>query len=267
MPVEVLGLSNVPDAGEQFYSVDEKQAREIAEKRREKLKSERMESHAKVTLEDLYSQIQDGAVKEFNVILKADVQGSLEALRESLEKITRGNKEVRSRFIHCGVGDVNGSDVILAVASKAVIIAFNVGVGPKAAEELEKNPVDIRSYRIIYDAVNDIRDALEGMLEPDVRRNFMARVTVKEVFKLSKSGTVAGCIVEQGKVKSRADVDVMRNGDVIFTGKIATLKRFKDDVKEVPEGTECGIVLDKFSAFEPGDIIEAYTVERIARKL
>jgi len=267
MPVEVLGLPGVPEAGERFYVLqDEKQAREITSLRSEQLKNEKLlASSGRVTLEDLYAKIQEGSIKELNVILKADVQGSVEALKDSLEKIP--SSEVKVKFIHAGVGDVNASDVILAVASNAIIIGFQVGIGSKAAEELEKQPVDVRQYRIIYDAVNDVRKALEGMLAPKMKRRDLSQIDVRQVFKLSKSGTIAGCYVSKGKVTRKASIEVVRNGEVIFSGNISSLKRFKDDVREVTEGYECGISITNFDAFEPGDKLMTFEIESIARKL
>lgn len=266
MPVEVLGPSDVPEAGELFYVLeDERQAKEIAAKRQEQLKNRRLQMTSRITLEDLYAQVQDGQVKELNVILKADVQGSLEALKDSLAKIP--SDKVKIKFIHAGVGDVNSSDVILAVASKAIIIAFHVDIDVRAKKELEKEPVDVRQYRIIYDAVNDIKKALEGLLEAKIRKKFLGRVEIREVFKLSKQGTVAGCYVTKGRVTRKDHVDVVRNGDPVYTGTISGLKRFKDDVKDVTEGTECGISFAGFTAFEAGDIIEVYEIERIAQKI
>ncbi len=266
-PVEILGLPGVPEAGEQFYVIqDEKQAREIALMRSEQLKKEKlMASSKRVTLEDLYSQIQEGSIKELNVILKADVQGSVEALRDSLEKIP--SNEVKVKFIHTGVGDVNASDVILAVASNAIIIAFHVGIGPKAADDLEKQPVDVRQYRIIYDAVNDVRKALEGMLAPKMKRRDLSQIDVRQVFKLSKSGIIAGCYVTKGKVTRKSNIEVIRNGEVIFSGTISTLKRFKDDVREVAEGYECGVSINGFTDFQPGDKLVTFEIETIARTL
>jgi translation initiation factor IF-2 len=265
-PVEVLGLPGVPEAGEIFYVVDdEKQAKEIATRRQEILKKEKLGSQQKLTLEDLQSQILEGKIKELNVIIKADVQGSLEALKDSLAKIP--SQEVKLRFIHTGVGDVNLSDVLLAVASKAVIICFHTGIEVKARAELDKFPVDVRKYRIIYDAVNDIRNALEGMLAPKIKKKFLGRVEIREVFKLSRSGIVAGCFVQKGKVHRKAHMDIVRNGEVAYSGKISSLKRFKDDVKDVSEGMECGITIEGYDKIQAGDIIEAYDLEEIARKL
>ncbi len=265
-PVEILGLPGVPEAGEKFYVVeDEKQAREITFARREQMRKERLRTSYKITLEDVYARIQAGTIKELNVILKADVQGSLEALKDSLGKIP--NEEVRLSFIHTGVGDVNASDVILAKASNAIIIAFQVGMGPRAKAELEKDPVDVRFYRVIYDAVNDVRKALEGLLEPYKRRKFLSRTEVRKVFKLSKAGIVAGCFVIKGKVTRRAEVEVIRNGEVIHTSVISGLKRFKDDVREVAEGYDCGVTVEGFTDFREGDILETFELEEIARTL
>lgn len=266
MPVEVLGLSEVPAAGEMFYVIeDERRAKEIAQKRQEQVKNKRLQTTSRVTLEDLYTQVQEGAIKELNVILKADVQGSLEALKDSLAKIP--SDKVRINFIHLGVGDVNASDVLLAVVSKAIIIAFHVDIDVKAKEELDKEPVDVRQYRIIYDAVNDVRNALEGLLEAKTKKKFLGRVEIRQVFKLSKQGVVAGCYVAKGNVRRKDPVDIVRNGEIVFSGTITTLKRFKDEVREVGEGMECGISLEKFDQFQVGDTLEIYEIERIAQKL
>ena len=266
MPVEILGLSEVAAAGEIFYAVEnDKRAKEIAEVRQEKLKNEKLSGTAKVSLEELYSQIQQGEIKELRVVIKSDVQGSLEALKESLGKIP--SDEVKLRFIHAAVGDVNASDVVLAHASNAIIIAFQVGIDTKARHELENNPVDVREYRIIYDAVEDLRKALEGLLAPKLKRHFIGRAEVRNVFKLSRSGIVAGCYILKGKMRNKIQAEVLRNGEVVHTAHISTLKRFKDDVKEVTEGFECGITVSHFDTIAVGDIIEAYDIESIARKL
>ena len=265
-PVEILGLPGVPEAGERFFVVqEEKLAKEISTAREQQLKHQKLSSTAKLTLEDLYSRIKEGSIKELNVIMKADVQGSLEALRDSILKIP--SDEVKVRFIHTGVGDINTSDVILASASNAIIIAFQVGTDARAIQELEKHPVDIRHYRIIYDAVNEVRKALEGLLDPKKRRKFLSRIEVRQVFKLSKSGIVAGCFVLKGRAIRKSLVDIMRNGSVVFSGEIASLKRFKDDVREVQEGYECGVTIAGFDAIEAGDVLETYEVESIARTL
>jgi translation initiation factor IF-2 len=249
-----------------FYVVeDEKTAREIASIRQEKIKHEKLSGTARVSLEELYAQIQEGNIKELRVVIKGDVQGSLEALKESLSKIP--TNEVKLRFMHVAAGDVNASDVILAIASQAIIIAFNVGIDNKAKQELDKTPVDVREYRIIYDAVEDVRKALEGMLAPKLKRHFVGKVEIRNVFKLSKSGIVCGCYVQKGKVRNKSQMEIVRNGEVVHTGHISSLKRFKDDVKEVGEGFECGITIANFDAVQVGDIIEVYDIESIARKL
>jgi translation initiation factor IF-2 len=266
MATEILGLSDVPEAGEKFYVVDdEKKAREMALKRQEQLKLQKMQPSSKITLEDIYTQIQEGKIKELNIVLKADVQGSLEAMRDSLSKLS--NEEVQLRFVHVGVGDISASDVILAQASEAIVIGFNIAIGTRAQEELEKQPVDVRTYRIIYDAVNDVKNALAGLLEPKTKKKFLGKVEVRQVFNLSKAGTVAGCFVAKGRVHRKVNVDVIRNGSVVFSGTISSLKRFKDDVREVNEGFECGITLNGFSDIQVGDVIEAYELEKIARTL
>lgn len=266
MPVEILGLPSVPEAGDEFYVVaDEKIARDISFKRQEQFKSERMKVSSKISLEDLYAQIQKGEIKELNVVIKSDVQGSLEALKDSLGKIP--NDKVKLRFIHTAVGDVNASDVLLALASKAIIIAFHVAIDVRAKQELEKHPVDVRQYRIIYDAVDDIKNALEGLLDAKAKKKFLSRIEVRQVFKLSRSGVIAGCYVLKGKVHRKAKIDVVRAEAVIYTGSISSLKRFKDDVRDVNEGMECGIGIEGFDKYEPGDIFEAYDLEMIAQKL
>ncbi len=266
VPVEILGLSGVPEAGEIFYVVsDEKKAREICEMRSEQIKNKRLQSAQRITLEDLYSQIQEGKVKDLNIILKTDVQGSLEALKDSLAKLS--NSEVQIKFLHTGIGEINAADVILAQVSNAIIVGFQVEADTKAKEELAKQSVDIRTYRIIYDAVDDIKKALSGLLEPKIRKKFMGRVDIRQVFKLSKSGVVAGCFVQKGRIDRKAKIAIMRNGQEIFAGEIDSLKRFKDDVREVKEGFECGITLKGFTGIEPGDVIEAYELETIQREL
>lgn len=266
MPVEVLGLPSVPDAGEKFYVVEnEKQAKEITFRRQEEINNKKAGSEVKITLENLQDHLNEGAIKELNVVMKSDVQGSLEALKDSLEKIP--SDKVKIKFIHLGVGDVNVSDVLLAHASKAIVIAFHVGIDSRAKKELEKDPVDIRQYRIIYDAVDDMRKALEGLLDVKIKKNFLSRIEIREVFKLSKHGIIAGCYVEKGKVRPKLHVDILRSEEVIHTGKISSLKRFKDDVKEVAEGMECGISIEGYTKYQAGDIIEAYDLEEIIQKL
>ncbi len=267
-PVEILGLPGVPDAGEKFFVVEEeKKAKEITSVRQDKQKADRLRSTSKITLEDLVAQRKIGEVSSLNIVLKADVQGSAQALREALTKIPADNKEVAIKFIHVAVGDVNVSDVILAFASKAIVIAFSVGVNADANSELQKTPVDVRRYNIIYDVVDDIRAALEGLLRPDEKRIFLARAEVLQVFKLSKAGIVAGCMVKKGKFRRNVEAEVFRNGIVIHKSKLSALKRFKDDVKEVGEDFECGISIEGFDGYQVGDVIEAFQLEHTARKL
>ncbi|HQL42177.1 MAG TPA: translation initiation factor IF-2, partial [Candidatus Omnitrophota bacterium] len=237
----------------------------ICEMRSEQIKNKRLQSAQRITLEDLYSQIQQGKVKDLNIILKTDVQGSLEALKDSLIKLS--NDEVQIKFLHTGIGEINAADVILAQVSNAIIVGFQVEADVKAKEELAKQSVDIRTYRIIYDAVDDIKKALSGLLEPKIRKKFTGRVDIRQVFKLSKSGVVAGCFVQKGRIDRKAKIAIMRNGQEIFTGEIDSLKRFKDDVREVKEGFECGITLRGFTGIEVGDVIEAYELETIQREL
>ncbi len=268
-PVEITGLSSVPEAGEKFFVVsDEKKAREIALQKQEEQRRNRLEpmlKHGHLHLEDLYKEIKSGGVKELNIILKADVQGSLEAIEDSLAKI--GTSEVEIVVMHKGVGFINTSDVVLAVASNAIIIGFHVEPDGQAKEMAAKEGIDIRTYRVIYEIVNDMKAALEGMLAPRIKKNFLGRAEVRKVFKITKAGVVAGSLVKKGKIARSASVVLLRNGDVVYEGKIAALKRFKDDVREVLEGFECGISLANFDDIKEGDFIDAFELESIARKL
>ncbi len=268
-PVEITGLSGVPEAGDKFYVVsDEKKAREIIDKKQEELRRQRLEPASKrshLHLEDLYKHIKEGGVKELNIILKADVQGSLEAIEDSLNKI--GTNEVKISVMHKGVGLINSSDVVLAMASDAIIIGFHVEVDDLGREMAQKEGIDIRTYRVIYEIVNDMKAALEGMLAPKIKKVFLGRAEVRKVFNLSKAGVVAGSFVKKGKITRSAQVVLVRNGQVVYEGKIGALKRFKDDVREVQEGFECGISLANFNDIKEGDFVDAYELEQIARKL
>lgn len=267
-PVEITGLSGVPEAGDKFFVVaDEKKARVLVEQRQEELRRQRLEPAKKghIHLEDLYKGIQEGSLREFNIILKADVQGSLEAILDSLLKI--GTQEVQILVMHKGVGNINTSDVVLAAASNAVIIGFHVDPDDQAREMAHKEDIDIRTYRVIYEIVNDMKAALEGMLAPKIKKTFMGRVEVKKIFDLTKSGKVAGSLVKKGKIMRSASVVVLRNGQVVYEGKVSALKRFKDDVKEVAEGFECGVSLANFEDIREGDVIDAFALESVARKL
>ncbi len=265
-PVEILGINGVPEAGEQFYVVDdERTARDICFKRQELKKKEKMQPAHKLSLDEIYSQIKAGKVKEVRLVVKADVQGSLEALKDSLDKLPTA--EVKLKVIHSGVGVINASDVVLASASNAIIMGFHVEIAPAVEEQAEKEGIDIRTYRIIYDAVSDIKAALEGLLEPKVKKVFIARAEIRQVFKLSRHGIVAGSFVQKGKITRNLHAELSRNGEVVYQGKLSSLKRFKDDVKEVAEGFECGFTLDDFTEYMQGDIVDFYTIEKIARTL
>jgi translation initiation factor IF-2 len=267
LPVEILGLSGLPQAGEKFYILDdEKKLKEIIGERQAQARLQKISPEPKhITLDDLYSKIQKGEVKELNLILKADVQGSLEAIKESLSKII--TTEVKLNILHLGVGSINSSDIILAEASNAIIIGFHVDVDSQSKELAAAKKVDIRTYRIIYELLAEVKAALEGMLAPKIKKIFMGKAIVKKVFNLSKAGTVAGCFVQKGKITRQAQASLTREGQVLFEGNISALKRFKDDVREVPEEFECGISLAGFSDFKEGDIIEVYGIEKIARTL
>lgn len=266
IPVEVLGLSEVPAAGDRFNVVkDEKTARNMAETRKAKLREEHFQSSNRVSMENLYSQIQEGSVKELGVIVKADVQGSVEAVRQSLEKLSTDN--VKVRVIHSGVGAITETDVILAAASNAIIIGFNVRPDNNAASIGEKENVEIKTYRIIYDALDDIKAAMVGMLDPVFKEVVLGRVEIRQIYKVSNVGTIAGSYVLSGKITRNSSVRVLRNGIVITESTLASLKRFKDDAKEVAAGYECGLSVEKFNDIKEGDIIEAFIMEEVKPKL
>ncbi len=260
-PVEVLGLSDVPLAGEMIYAVDDNVARSIAEKRQAKQRVEELKASQKVTLDDLFKQMKEGELKDLNLILKADVQGSVEALRQSLENIK--NEEVRIVIVHAAVGAINESDVMLASASNAIIIGFNVRPDSKVRDAAEKEGVDLRTYRVIYDAINDVESAMKGMLAPKFKEVVQGRVEVREVFQFDKT-IVAGCYVQEGVITNKSDIRVIRDGIVVHEGKIDSLRRFKDEVKEVKSGFECGLSLEKYRDIKQGDIIEPYIMEEVA---
>ena len=260
VPVEIMGLSEVPSAGDTFNAVeDEKLARELVEKRKREAKEEQFKSYQKVTLDNLFSSIEQGEVKELPIIVKADVQGSVEAVTQSLMKIT--NEEVRVKVIHGGVGAVSESDVMLAMASGAIIVGFNVRPHPSAEESAKREGVEIRLYRVIYDAIEDITAAMKGMLAPKFREVQLGRVEVRQVYKITGVGVVAGSYVLDGKVARSGQVRIVRDGIIVGDDKIAGLQRFKDSVKEVAAGFECGISLEKFTDIKEGDIFETYVME------
>lgn len=260
VPVEITGLAEVPAAGDVFDVVeDERLAKTLVEQRKHEAKQAKFSEYQKVTLDNLFSQIAEGEMKELAIIVKADVQGSVEAVKQSLEKIQ--NDEVRVRVIHGGVGAINESDVMLADASNAIIIGFNVRPDPLAEETAARDHVEIRTYRVIYDAIEDVETAMKGMLAPKFREVVMGRIEVRHVYKISSVGAVAGAYVLSGKVTRQCQIRVVRDGIVIAEDKMSSLKRFKDDVKEVTESYECGITLEKFRDFKEGDIFEAFIME------
>ncbi|ERN53274.1 translation initiation factor IF-2 [Alkalihalophilus marmarensis] len=264
-PVEITGLNEVPQAGDQFQVFeDEKTARQIGEARMSRQREENRAENSKVSLDDLFNQIQQGEVKDINIIIKADVQGSVEAMRGSLEKIDV--EGVKVNIIHTGVGAITESDIILASASNAIVIGFNVRPdgGAKRTAEVEK--VDIRLHRVIYNAIDEIESAMKGMLDPEFEEKVIGQVEIRTTFKVSKVGTIAGAYVTEGKISRDSTVRLIRDGIVIYEGAINALKRFKDDAKEVAAGYECGITLEKFNDIKEGDVIEAYVMEEIERK-
>jgi translation initiation factor IF-2 len=264
-PVEILGLSGVPQAGDTMLVVaDERKARQIATVRseRDRLKGK---SAARITLEDLHKQIAAGEVKELRLVIKADVQGSVEALTESLERLS--TDEVKLKVIHSSVGTVTESDVMLASASNAIVLGFNVKADPKATSQAQANGVDMRSYNVIYDAINDVKAALSGMLAPEIREVVLGRAQVRQLFPISKVGTIYGSSVSEGKIVRGSRVRIKRGDTVLGESTVSSLKRFKDDVREVLQGLECGIGIEGIKGVQPNDVIEAYTTEEVARTL
>ena len=262
MPVEITGLAEVPGAGDIFNAVeDERMARQLVEQRKEEIKAAANKTKGKVTLEDLFAQIQEGEMKELNIIVKADVQGSAEAVKASLEKIS--NEEVRVKVIHAGVGAISENDVLLASTSNAIIVGFNVRPDPVAAASAARAKVDMRMYRVIYDAINEIQDAMKGMLAPKFKEVIIGHAEVRQTYKVSAIGTIAGCYVKDGKVIRDAQVRVLRDNIVIHEGQLGSLQRFKDSVKEVAANYECGMSIEKFNDIKEGDIFECFVMEQI----
>lgn len=260
VPVEVLGLNDVPAAGDELAALEEKQARTIAEKRMEKQRNDMI--HAKkVSLDDLFNQIQEGHLKDLNIVVKADVQGSVEALNSSLMGLNK-NDEVRVRIVHSGVGAVTESDVMLASASNALVIAFNVRPDANARRVADTEGIDIRTYRVIYDALNDVKEAMSGMLAPKYKEVIQGKVEIRQVMKFSKA-LVAGSYVLEGKITNQSKIRIVRDNIEVFDGELDGLRRFKDDVKEVAAGYECGITIKDYKDFREGDIIEAYIMEEV----
>ena len=263
VPVEIVGLAEVPQAGDEFNAVeDERMARTLADQRREKAKNDALNAAAKVNLEDLFSQIKEG-VKELNIIVKADVGGSAEAVRASLVKLS--NEEVKVKVIHCAVGGITEGDVMLASSSNAIIVGFNVRPDRNASDMAERDRVDVRTYRIIYDCINEIEAAMKGMLAPEYKEVVLGRAEVRQTIRVPGVGVIAGSYITDGKVTRQSQIRIVRDGVVIFEDKISSLKRFKDDVKEVAQGYECGIGLEKYDDIHLGDILEAFIMEEVAR--
>ncbi|WP_196048961.1 translation initiation factor IF-2 [Clostridium saudiense] len=265
IPVEILGLSEVPAAGDRFIVCkDEKTARNMADLRKQKIKADSHQASNRVSLEDLYSQIQEGKVKELAIVVKADVQGSVEAIRQSLEKLS--TDDVKVRVIHGAVGAITETDVTLAAASNALVIGFNVRPDGNATVQAEKENIEIKTYRIIYDAIEDVKSAMIGMLEPEYKEVVNGKAEVRMTYKISNVGTIAGCYVTDGKIVRNSEIRVIRDGIVIFESTLASLKRFKDDAKEVAKGYECGLSVEKFNDLKEGDVIESFAMEAIKRK-
>ncbi|MBQ1264383.1 MAG: translation initiation factor IF-2, partial [Oscillospiraceae bacterium] len=264
IPVEITGLTEVPAPGDEFNVVaDERMARQLVEQRKQKIKDELNKLNEKVTLESLFSKLKEGEMKDLNLIVKADVQGSAEAVKASLEKIS--NEEVRVRVIHAGVGAINESDILLASTSNAIVIGFNVRPNDQAQAAAKRDNVDMRMYRVIYDAINEISDAMKGMLAPQFREAIIGHAEIRQTYKVSTVGTVAGCYVKDGKITRDAQVRVLRDNIVIHEGQLGSLQRFKDSVKEVSAGYECGMSVDKFNDIKEGDIFECFVMEQIER--
>ena len=262
IPVEITGLTEVPAPGDEFNAVaDERMARQLVEQRKQKIKDDANKLNQKVTLESLFSKLQEGEMKELNLIVKADVQGSAEAVKASLEKLS--NDEVRVRVIHAGVGAINESDILLASTSNAIVIGFNVRPNELAQAAAKRDKVDMRMYRVIYDAINEITDAMKGMLAPKFREAIIGHAEVRQTYKVSAIGTIAGCYVKDGKITRDASVRVLRDNIVIHEGKLGSLQRFKDAVKEVAAGYECGMSIEKFNDIKEGDIFECFVMEQI----
>jgi translation initiation factor IF-2 len=266
-PVEVIGFSDVPSSGDIFTVVDdEKRARQVALLRQQKQKLAAIAKTKKLTLDELYAKIKEGEIKELSIIIKGDVQGSVEAIKDALENIS--HPQVKVRVIHFSAGGINESDVMLATASNAIIIGFNVRPELKASQIAEKEGVDIRLYNVIYEAIEDVKKALEGLLEPTLKEKILGRAEVRQTFPISRVGTVAGCYVLDGFMTRTSDgLRVIRDNIVVYEGKMSSLKRFKEDVKEVQTGYECGIMIENFNDIKIGDIIENYIIEKIAAKL
>ena len=265
-PVSILGLDGAPQAGDRFNVYeDEREAKQIAAKRTQLVREQSVRTQRHITLDEIGRRIALGDFKELNVILKGDVDGSVEALTDSFQKLS--TEEIQVNIIHKGVGAITESDVLLASASDAIVIGFNVRPMGTARQLAEKEEIDIRSYSIIYDAINDLKDAMEGMLSPDFKEEITGNAEIRETFKISKIGTIAGCMVTDGKIIRSSGVRIIREGVVIHTGSLASLKRFKDDVKEVTKGYDCGLQIKGFNDIKEGDVVEGYLEVAVKKKL
>jgi translation initiation factor IF-2 len=266
VPVELIGLPGVPNAGDEIHAVtEERMAKLVAEHREEKERSQRMASLSRAKLEDLFGQIQKGESRELRIILKGDVQGSIEAVRESLSKLS--TEKVRVNLLHSGVGGITESDVMLAAASNAIVVGFNVRPEVKGQDLAKAENVQIKTYDIIYNAIDEIKKAMEGLLEPTLQEKYLGRAEVRNVFNISKVGTIAGCFVVDGTIVRNARIRLLRDNVVVHTGKLSSLKRFKDDAREVTQGYECGIGIENFNDIKVGDVLECFNIESIAGKL
>jgi translation initiation factor IF-2 len=264
VPVEVLGFSEVPAAGDILNVAEaDKLSRQVAEERRDKIKAAQLKNKSRVSLDELFTQMAEDELKELNIIVKADVQGSVEAVKQALEKLS--NEEVRVRCIHGGVGAITGTDVMFASASNAIVIGFNVRPDSGARTLAEKENVDVRTYRVIYNAIDDVKNAMQGMFKPVFQEAELGRATIRNIFKVSGIGTIAGAYVNEGKITRSAQVRIVRDGVVIHEGKISSLKRFKDDTKEVLTGFECGIGIENYNDLNVDDVIEAFVIEEVKR--
>ncbi|MBQ3119170.1 MAG: translation initiation factor IF-2 [Clostridia bacterium] len=264
VPVEILGLDSVPEGGEIFYAVDdERMAKQVIEARKQKLKEERLTSSNVVTLDDFFNKVQEGQIKDLNIVIKADVQGSVEAVKQSLERLS--NDEVRVKVIHSGVGAVRESDVMLAYASSAIIVGFNVRPDAGALISAEDKGVDIRLYRVIYTAIEEIEAAMKGMLDPTYKEEVTGHAEIRQTFKVSGVGTIAGCYVTDGTITRNTQVRIVRDGIIVHEGELASLKRFKDDVKEVNSGYECGLSIERFNDIKEGDVVEGFRMVEVER--
>jgi translation initiation factor IF-2 len=263
VPVEITGLDTVPSSGDEFNVVaDERMARQLADQRKAKEKEDTFKANAKVNLDELFAQIKEG-IKDLNIVVKADVKGSSEAVKSSLEKLT--NEEVRVNVIHVGVGGITENDVMLASASNALIVGFNVRPDKSAMDSATAQGVDIRTYRIIYECIEGVSAAIKGMLKPVYRENVIGHASVRQTIHVPNVGTIAGSYITDGKVTRASQIRVVRDGIVIFEDKISSLRRFKDDVREVASGYECGIGLEKFNDIKENDVLEAFIMEEVER--